>query len=110
GRPAVDQGGSQRLTGQVRADGPMRNRWRDRPSWVTPLLIPGGTSMTGQHVAPSPTERDTRLPRALSPFRHPAYRRLGLALFLSLLTGGLWIVALVWEVIRLDGGPAQLSF
>lgn len=66
--------------------------------------------MTEQHVAPSPTQRDTRLPRALSPFRHPAYRRLGLALFLSLLTGGLWVVALVWEVIRLDGGPAQLSF
>lgn len=50
-----------------------------------------------------------RLPRALAPFRHSAYRRLGLALFFSLLTVGLWIVALVWEVIRIGGGPGALS-
>lgn len=55
------------------------------------------------------TAATSRLPRALTPFRHAAYRRLGLALFFSLLTTGLWIVALVWEVIRLGGGPGQLS-
>ncbi len=50
-----------------------------------------------------------RLPRALSPFRHSAYRRLGLALFFSLIMSGLWMVAMVWEVIRIDGGARDLS-
>ncbi len=50
-----------------------------------------------------------RLPRALTPFRHAAYRKLAVALTLSTFASGVWVVALVWEVIRLDGGPAQLS-
>lgn len=50
------------------------------------------------------------LPRALTPFRHPAYRKLALALVLSTFASGLWIVGLVWEVIRIGGGPGQLSF
>ena len=50
-----------------------------------------------------------RLPRALTPFRHAAYRRLAVALTLSTFASGVWVVALVWEVIRIDGGPAQLS-
>jgi MFS family permease len=50
-----------------------------------------------------------RVPRALTPFRHPAYRRLAVALTLSTFASGVWLVALVWEVIRLGGGPAQLS-
>jgi MFS family permease len=50
-----------------------------------------------------------RLPRALTPFRTPAYRWLAVSLFASSFAGGVWIVALVWEVIRLDGGPGQLS-
>src|SRR5262245_39176114 len=50
-----------------------------------------------------------KLPRALTPFRHPAYRRLAVALTLSTFASGVWLVALVWEVIRLGGGPAQLS-
>ena len=49
------------------------------------------------------------LPRALTPFRSQAYRRLAVALVLSTFAGGVWIVALVWEVIALGGGPAQLS-
>src|SRR3954451_20941946 len=49
------------------------------------------------------------LPRALTPFRHAAYRRLAVALTLSTFAAGVWVVALVWEVIRIDGGPAQLS-
>ncbi len=49
------------------------------------------------------------LPRALTPFRHASYRRLAVALTLSTFASGVWVVALVWEVIRLDGGPAQLS-
>ena len=49
------------------------------------------------------------LPRALTPFRHAAYRRLAVALTLSTFASGVWTVALVWEVIRIEGGPAQLS-
>ncbi len=49
------------------------------------------------------------LPRALTPFRTPAYRWLALALAASSFASGVWIVALIWEVIRLGGGPAQLS-
>lgn len=47
--------------------------------------------------------------RALAPFRHPAYRRLALALVLSSFASGVWVVAQVWEVIRIGGGPGQLS-
>ena len=50
-----------------------------------------------------------RLPRALTPFRHAAYRRLAVALVLTSFASGLWVVGLVWEVIRLGGGPSQLS-
>lgn len=55
----------------------------------------------------APPERT--LPRALTPFRNPAYRRLAVALVLSTFASGVWVVALVWEVIRLGGGPGQLS-
>src|SRR4051795_2785757 len=55
------------------------------------------------------TANGRRLPRALTPFRHPAYRRLAVALTLSTFASGVWVVGLVWEVIRIDGGPAQLS-
>lgn len=62
-------------------------------------------SLAGEAPPPAPT----RLPRALTPFRHRAYRRLGGALVLTSFGSGVWIVALVWEVIRIGGGPAQLS-
>src|SRR5262245_53661363 len=59
------------------------------------------------------TDVETRtgrsLPRALTPFRHPAYRRLAVALVLATFAAGVWPVGLVWEVIRIGGGPAQLS-
>jgi MFS family permease len=54
-------------------------------------------------------EQGRSLPRALTPFRSAAYRKLALALVLSSFAGGVWLVALVWEVIRLGGGPGQLS-
>src|SRR6478609_1749741 len=64
--------------------------------------------MTG--VTDREEQADTRrLPRALTPFRHSAYRRLALALVLATFAGGVWIVGVVWEVIRIGGGPAQLS-
>ena len=50
-----------------------------------------------------------RLPRALSPFHTPAYRWLAVALVATSFAMGVWVVALVWEVIRLGGGPAALS-
>ena len=50
-----------------------------------------------------------RLPRALTPFRTPAYRWLAVALTFTSFAQGVWIVALVWEVIRLGGGPGALS-
>jgi MFS family permease len=56
---------------------------------------------------PAPPLR--RLPRALTPFRHPAYRRLGAAIVLTSFGGGVWIVALVWEVIRIGGSASALS-
>lgn len=49
------------------------------------------------------------LPKALQPLRHSGYRWLASALALSLLGTGLWIVAVVWQVIALDGGPGELS-
>jgi MFS family permease len=52
---------------------------------------------------------ERRLPRALTPFRHQGYRRLAVALVLSTFAAGVWVVAIVWEVIRIGGGPGQLS-
>ncbi len=49
------------------------------------------------------------LPRALRPLRHSAYRRLATALTLSVLSEGLWTLAVVWQVIELGGGPSELS-
>ena len=50
-----------------------------------------------------------QLPRMLAPFAIPAYRRMAVALSCGAFAYGVWTVALVWEVIRLGGGPAQLS-
>ena len=49
------------------------------------------------------------LPRALAPLRHLPYRWLAGSLGLSLLSTGLWAVAVVWQVVALGGGPAELS-
>ncbi|PPK92461.1 putative MFS family arabinose efflux permease [Kineococcus xinjiangensis] len=48
-------------------------------------------------------------PRALRPLRHPHYRLLAASMALSLLSAGLWTVALVWQVVALGGGPQDLS-
>ncbi len=64
--------------------------------------------MTDQ-LSPLPPTPVRRLPRALTPFRHAAYRRLGAALVLTSFGGGVWVVALVWEVIRIGGGASALS-
>ncbi len=51
----------------------------------------------------------SRLPALVAPFRSPAYRRLAVALVLSLLAQGMWALALVWQVIGMGGGPLELS-
>lgn len=45
----------------------------------------------------------------MAPFRHQGYRRLAVSLVLQTFAAGVWTVAIVWEVIRFGGGPAQLS-
>lgn len=49
------------------------------------------------------------LPRALRPFERPQYRLLAGALVASLFGSGIWSVAMVWQVIVLEGGPTELS-
>ena len=53
--------------------------------------------------------RESRFPRALRPFFIRQYRFLALALILSLFGTGIWMVALVWQIIELGGGPKELS-
>ncbi|MFC4942738.1 MFS transporter [Pseudonocardia sp. GCM10023141] len=55
------------------------------------------------------TDRRRTLPRALRPFRHRDYRFLVASMGVSLVGSGMWIVALVWQVMALGGGPAELS-
>lgn len=49
------------------------------------------------------------LPRSLRPFRHRDYRLLTLSMAVSLFASGLWLVAVVYQVIALGGGPSELS-
>jgi MFS family permease len=56
-----------------------------------------------------PTARPVRLPRALRPFARREYRLLMLSLTASLMASGTWMVAIVFQVMRLGGGPSQLS-
>jgi MFS family permease len=73
------------------------------------MLTDVGDPVTEQVVERETAATPRNLPRALTPFRTSAYRRLAVALVLSTFAGGVWMVALVWEVIRIGGGPAQLS-
>ncbi len=45
----------------------------------------------------------------LRPFRHPQYRPLVGAAAFELLGEGVWVIAVVWQVIALGGGPGTLS-
>ena len=49
------------------------------------------------------------MPTALRPLRHRDFRLLWVGLAVSLVGGGLWLVALAWQVISLGGGPTGLS-
>ena len=56
-----------------------------------------------------PSGSTRRLPRPLRPFRHREYRLLAASMAVSLFASGLWLVALVYQVIALGGGPTELS-
>ncbi len=49
-------------------------------------------------------------PRALRPFVSPQYRLLAGGLALSLFGTGVWLVAVVFQLLALGGGPSDLSF
>jgi MFS family permease len=51
-----------------------------------------------------------RAPRVVRPFRWGQYRLLIGALSLSLFGSGMWLIAVVFQVRELGGGPADLSF
>lgn len=51
----------------------------------------------------------TARPNALRPLRHAQFRLLATSMVLSLGGAGLLIVAFVWQVVALGGGPAELS-
>jgi len=58
----------------------------------------------------TPTQPTRRaLPRALTPFANGQYRILAVALTMSLFGSGVWLVALVWQIIALGGSPIELS-
>ncbi|HEX6685237.1 MAG TPA: MFS transporter [Candidatus Limnocylindrales bacterium] len=46
----------------------------------------------------------------LRPFRSGQYRLLAGSVVMSLFASGVWMIAMVWQVIALGGGPADLSF
>lgn len=45
----------------------------------------------------------------LRPFREGQYRLLAGSVTMSLFAAGVWMIALVWQVIALDGGASELS-
>jgi MFS family permease len=49
------------------------------------------------------------LTRSVDPLRHRGYRQLAASLGLTLFAAGLWLVAVVWQVVALGGGPGALS-
>ena len=58
---------------------------------MSALTVDAETEFDLEQAAPS------RLPRALTPFRYAAYRRLAVALVLSSFASGVWVVAQVWR-------------
>ncbi|GIG88659.1 MFS transporter [Plantactinospora endophytica] len=46
----------------------------------------------------------------LRPFRSGQYQLLAGALTMSLFAAGVWMIAVVWQIIEMGGGPGELSF
>jgi MFS family permease len=65
--------------------------------------------VAGEQELVTPATGVREVPRLLAPFAVPAYRRMALALVCGAFAYGVWTIALVWEVIRIGGGPTQLS-
>ncbi|MFT3715575.1 MAG: MFS transporter [Gordonia sp. (in: high G+C Gram-positive bacteria)] len=55
------------------------------------------------------TDSTSRLPRALAPFALRQYRWLAGGLALALFGDGIWLIAVVWQVIGIGGGPGRVS-
>lgn len=55
------------------------------------------------------TETPRSLPRALRPFANGQYRILTIALTLSLFGAGVWMVAVIFQIIALGGTPIDVS-
>ncbi len=58
---------------------------------------------------PPPAGGRRTLPRALRPFATGQYRVLVIALTMSLFGSGVWLVAVIWEIIELGGSPIEVS-
>src|SRR5690606_21967622 len=59
------------------------------------MQIPGGG------IEPPEVARDRSWPRALRPFQFGQYRILILALTLSMLGGGMWVIAVFWQLAEI---------
>jgi MFS family permease len=73
-------------------------------AWVSDANARG---TVGERASACPAP--SRIPRALQPLRHREFRLLAASAAASLTADGLWLVALVWQVIALGGGPSDLS-
>lgn len=67
------------------------------------------TGERDEGVAAATEPPSSPLARLLSPFRSPAYRKLAVALVFDTFTFGVWMVAVIWEVIRIGGTASELS-
>ena len=56
-----------------------------------------------------PGRAEPRPAARVRPFRHRDYRFLVASMAVSLFASGMWIVALVWQVIEIGGGPTELG-
>ncbi len=100
------------------SDWPKARTCKGNPVAPVPTSAADCTARGGAMIDPTIATEDERtqetpgvrqLPRMLAPFAIPAYRKMAVALSCGAFAYGVWTVALVWEVIRLGGGPAQLS-
>src|SRR5689334_10197863 len=67
-----------------------------------------GRAGTGCATLPRPAA-PRGMPPALRPLRHREFRLLIASAAASLTADGLWLVASVWQVMAMGGGPADLS-
>ena len=106
-RSAALSGRIQRNPGEV-VGGAGYRRARERGGARCPRASRSRAAGTGcAHAAPGRAPRG--VPRALRPLRHREFGCWPPRAAASLLADGLWLVALVWQVIALGGGPSDLS-